>query len=50
MGATPVGWFPDRDWLQLWFGLYPVAEPLAAQALTLAVMLMPGALRRVVSA
>ncbi len=32
VGATPVGWFPDRPWLQLYFGLYPVAEALLAQA------------------
>ena len=47
IGATPVGWFPDRDWLQLWFGLFPVAEPLAAQALVLAVLILPRGLRRV---
>ncbi|WP_413875780.1 FTR1 family protein [Albidovulum sp.] len=41
IGATPVAWFPDRDWLQLWFGLFPVAEPLAAQALVLAVLVLP---------
>ena len=35
ISATPVGWFPDRDWLQLWFGLFPLAEPLLAQALVL---------------
>ncbi|WP_323010276.1 FTR1 family iron permease [Paracoccus sp. (in: a-proteobacteria)] len=40
IGATPVGWFPDRDWLQLWFGLFPVAEPLAAQALVVVVLLV----------
>jgi hypothetical protein len=32
---------PGHDWLQLWFGLYPLAEPPAVQALTLAVMLLP---------
>ncbi len=31
--ATPVAWFPDRSWLQLYFGLFPVAEALIAQAL-----------------
>ncbi len=41
MSATPVAWFPDADWLQLWFGLFPVAEPLAAQALVLVVLLAP---------
>lgn len=41
IGATPVVWFPDRDWLQLWFGLFPVAEPLAAQALTLILLALP---------
>lgn len=30
--ATPVAWFPDAPWLQIYFGLYPVAESLAAQA------------------
>lgn len=33
ISATPVSWFPDRDWLQLWFGLFPVAEPLILQGL-----------------
>ncbi len=47
VGATPVAWFPDRDWLQLWFGLFPVAEPLAAQALVLAVLMVPRGLRMV---
>lgn len=32
MSATPVAWFPDRPWLQIYFGLYPVVEALAAQA------------------
>lgn len=32
--ATPVGWFPSAPWLQIYLGLYPVAEALAAQALT----------------
>ncbi|HEX9857979.1 MAG TPA: FTR1 family protein, partial [Paracoccaceae bacterium] len=35
--ATPVAWFPDWTVLQLYFGLFPVAEALAAQALVLAV-------------
>ena len=39
VGATPVAWFPDADWLQIWFGLFPVAEPLAAQGLVLALIL-----------
>lgn len=38
IGATPVSWFPDADWLQLWFGLFPVAEPLAAQLTVVFVM------------
>nr|WP_255435674.1 FTR1 family protein [Paracoccus sp. S1E-3] len=46
IGATPVAWFPDHDWLQLWFGLYPLAEPLAAQALVLVVLTLPWLLRR----
>jgi len=46
IGATPVEWFPDRDWLQLWFGLFPVAEPLAAQAAVLVLMVLPRRLRR----
>lgn len=33
VSATPVAWFPDRPWLQIYFGLYPVAEALLAQAL-----------------
>ncbi|MDV7270802.1 FTR1 family protein [Thioclava sp. A2] len=41
IGATPVAWFPDTDWLQLWFGLFPVAEPLAAQAAVLVILLTP---------
>lgn len=32
VSATPVGWFPDHSWLQLYFGLYPVAEALLSQA------------------
>lgn len=43
--ATPVAWFPDHDWLQLWFGLFPVMEPLAAQAVVLMVLLLPAVLR-----
>lgn len=41
ISATPVSWFPDRDWLQLWFGLFPVAEPLAAQAAVLVILILP---------
>lgn len=37
--ATPAGWFPDSEALQVWFGLYPVAEALAAQAAVLAIYL-----------
>lgn len=36
VSATPVDWFPDRAWLQIYFGLYPVAEALAAQAIVAA--------------
>lgn len=39
ISANPVGWFPDTDWLQLWFGLFPVAEPLAVQGLVAVFML-----------
>lgn len=46
IGATPVAWFPDRDWLQLWLGLFPVAEPLVAQAATILVLLAPALRRR----
>lgn len=46
ISATPVSWFPDRDWLQLWFGLFPVAEPLAAQALVLLILALPWLWRR----
>jgi len=37
--ATPVGWFPDLQWLQVWFGVFPVAETLAAQAFVVILML-----------
>lgn len=46
IGATPIAWFPDRDWLQLWLGLFPVAEPLALQALVVLAMLAAPMLRR----
>jgi len=39
ISATPVNWFPDRDWLQLWFGLFPVAEPLILQGLVVLLFL-----------
>lgn len=39
VGATPVTWFPNADWMQIWFGLFPVAEPLAAQGLVLVLIL-----------
>ncbi|MTH76950.1 FTR1 family iron permease [Paracoccus aestuariivivens] len=39
VSATPVSWFPDRDWLQLWFGLFPVAEPLFLQGLVILLFL-----------
>lgn len=38
--ATPVSWFPDREWLQLWLGLFPVAEALAAQGAIIAFYLL----------
>lgn len=38
--ATPVGWFPDQEWLQLWLGLFPVAEALAAQGAVIAFFLL----------
>lgn len=38
--ATPVGWFPDWEWLQLWLGLFPVAEALAAQGAVIAFYLL----------
>lgn len=37
IGATPVSWFPENYHLQLWLGLYPVAEALAAQAVVIAI-------------
>lgn len=37
--ATPVGWFPDVEVLQVWFGIFPVAETLAAQGFVLAIYL-----------
>lgn len=33
MPATPVPWFPDHAWLQLYLGLYPVSEALLSQAI-----------------
>lgn len=38
--ATPVAWFPDVPALQLYLGLYPVAETLAAQAAIAAILLL----------
>lgn len=38
--ATPVDWFPDWEWLQLWIGLFPVAEALAAQGAVIAFYLL----------
>lgn len=38
--ATPVAWFPDIPSLQLYLGLYPVAETLAAQAAITAMLLL----------
>lgn len=49
VSATPVAWFPDRPWLQIYFGLYPVYEALLAQAVVaglLAVSLLGFVLRR----
>lgn len=39
VGAMPVTWFPDADWMQIWLGLFPVAEPLAVQGLVLVLIL-----------
>ena len=36
VSATPVGWFPESTFLQLYLGLFPVAETLAAQGALLA--------------
>lgn len=49
ISATPVAWFPDADWLQLWFAVLPVAEPLAAQALVFILLLAGSPLRRAIS-
>jgi high-affinity iron transporter len=38
--ATPVAWFPDFPALQLYLGLYPVAETLAVQAVIAALLLL----------
>lgn len=38
--ATPVDWFPDAPWLQLYFGLYPVAETLLAQGALAGLLLL----------
>jgi high-affinity iron transporter len=35
--ATPVSWFPDSEVIQVWLGLFPVAEALAAQGAVLIV-------------
>lgn len=32
MSSTPVSWFPDQAWLQVYLALYPVAEALLVQA------------------
>ncbi|WP_336084050.1 FTR1 family iron permease [Thalassospira sp. CH_XMU1448-2] len=40
MSATPVSWFPDAPWLQLYFGLYPVTETLLAQGLLAAILII----------
>jgi high-affinity iron transporter len=41
VSATPVAWFPDRPWLQIYLGLYPVGEALLAQALVAAFLAVP---------
>lgn len=33
MPATPVPWFPDHAWLQLYLGIYRVSEALLSQAI-----------------
>lgn len=40
LSATPVSWFPDRPWLQIYLGLYPVAEALLVQALVTGALLL----------
>lgn len=40
VSATPVSWFPDQAWLQLYLGLYPVAEALFAQLFVAALLLL----------
>lgn len=40
VAATPVSWFPDQPWLQLYFGLYPVLEALVAQVSVAALLLL----------
>ncbi len=39
IGATPVPGFPESSFLQLYLGIYPVAETLIGQAIVLAIML-----------
>ena len=46
IGATPVGWFPESYTLQLWLGLYPVAESLAAQGAVVLLFLAAWVIRR----
>lgn len=33
VSATPVAWLPDKPWLQIYLGLYPVSEALLAQSI-----------------
>ncbi|WP_414735986.1 FTR1 family iron permease [Ensifer adhaerens] len=39
VSATPVAWFPDVPWLQLYFGLYPESEALLAQAIVASLLI-----------
>ncbi|ANH07781.1 FTR1 family protein [Shinella sp. HZN7] len=41
VSATPVAWFPDRAWLQIYFGLYPVREALVAQLIVAGFVVVP---------
>ncbi|MEW9613552.1 FTR1 family protein [Shinella sp. S4-D37] len=47
VSATPVAWFPAQPWLQLHFGLYPVAEALLAQSVVAGFLIVSLLLRLV---
>ena len=40
VSATPISVVPESSFLQLYFGLFPVAEPIAAQAAVVTILLI----------